>query len=101
VPFSLSGSMTKIKQSHAGKVDNIVLSFSSSVRRTEIPMLPHNLPKSISLILRPPQHKFSCTMDFGFIERKTDAPESLRLVKDHPNRLDARLSGTPAFLIPP
>jgi hypothetical protein len=89
----------QIKQCDVGKVNSVVLGLSPGVRRTEIPLLPPDFPEGTSLIWRSSQGEFLRAFPFGLLKYNTDASEPLWLAKDQPNRLDARLSRTPAFFI--
>src|SRR5262245_33971695 len=80
-------------------VNSVVLGLTRGVRRTEIPLLPHDFLEGTSPIGRPSHGEFLHAFSFGLLEFNRDASEPLRLVKDQPNRLDTRLSRAPASLI--
>jgi hypothetical protein len=72
----------QFKNADLREVNPIFLNLAYCLRRTEIPLLAHNVAKRVAAVCRPPQNKLLCTLCFGFFEDERDASKPLRLIED-------------------
>ena len=72
----------QFKNGDIRKFNVIFLNFAGGVRRTEIPLLPHNFSKRVSAIRRSSQHKLLGARCRGFFEDERDASELLRVIEE-------------------
>ena len=71
----------QFKNSDTREFNLIFLDFADCVRRTEIPLLTHNLSKRAPAIRRPPQNELLRTLYLGFFEDERNAFGSLWLIE--------------------
>src|SRR6266567_4696256 len=87
----------QLKYGDVREFDTVFLDLSRGRRCAEIPLLTHNLSKRPARIRQRSQHKLLRTRYLLLLKNQRDALELLRLIKNQPNRLSSRLSGTPAL----